>query len=77
MTPAQLMENFNTLPDDAQRRVVELVELLAKQNLRSKPTHKNRVAALADEKFIGIWKDRIDIEDSNAYVREVRKSEWS
>ena len=31
---------------------------------------------LADEPFIGMWCDRKDMQDSSAWVRRVRGSEW-
>ncbi|MCD6518397.1 MAG: DUF2281 domain-containing protein [Anaerolineae bacterium] len=33
--------------------------------------------ALEDEAFIGMWRDRADMADSGAWVRTVRKCEWS
>ncbi|HID89794.1 MAG TPA: DUF2281 domain-containing protein [Anaerolineae bacterium] len=32
--------------------------------------------ALEDETFIGIWRDRVDMTDSSAWVRTVRTREW-
>ncbi len=31
---------------------------------------------LADERFIGMWRDREDMRVSSAWVRRVRESEW-
>jgi hypothetical protein len=28
------------------------------------------------EPFIGMWRDRDEMQDSTAYVRELRKREW-
>ena len=30
-----------------------------------------------DEPFVGMWKDREDIEDSSQWVRQLRKQEWT
>jgi hypothetical protein len=35
------------------------------------------VSAIESEPFIGMWKDRSDMTDSNAWVRNVREKEWS
>jgi hypothetical protein len=32
---------------------------------------------LQDEPFVGMWKDREDMEDSNQWVRQVRQQEWT
>ncbi|MBI2805852.1 MAG: hypothetical protein HYX68_12805 [Planctomycetes bacterium] len=31
---------------------------------------------VATDPFVGMWKDREDLQDSNAWVRNLRKSEW-
>jgi hypothetical protein len=32
---------------------------------------------LQDEPFVGMWKDREDMKDSNQWVRQVRQQEWT
>jgi hypothetical protein len=32
---------------------------------------------LQDEPFVGMWKDREDMEDSSHWVRQVRQQEWT
>jgi hypothetical protein len=32
---------------------------------------------LQNEPFVGMWKDREDMEDSNQWVRQVRQQEWT
>jgi hypothetical protein len=32
---------------------------------------------LGDEDFIGMWQDRVDLKDSQAWVRQHRQSEWN
>lgn len=77
MTTAQLIENFNALPKDAQKVVVELVMFLGKKEQGPKSSRKSNTTSLMNEKFIGLWKDRDDMQDSNAYIRNLRRSEWS
>ncbi len=31
---------------------------------------------LRDEPFVGMWKDREDMEDSSQWVRQLRQQEW-
>lgn len=35
------------------------------------------VAPLADDPFIGMWRDREDLADSDAWVRTMRRREWT
>ena len=32
---------------------------------------------LEDEPFVGMWKDREDMEDSSQWVRQLRQKEWT
>lgn len=32
---------------------------------------------LEEEPFVGMWKDRKDMEDSSQWVRQVRQQEWT
>jgi len=37
---------------------------------------KSNQVSLADEPFIGMWRDREDMQDSSAWVRGIREREW-
>lgn len=76
MKQAQILQEFNRLPAEAQKLVAELVAFLNKEHRTSKSSRKKNTGNLLDEKFIGIWKGRDDMRDSNAYVRNLRKTEW-
>ena len=74
------MENiwhqFNMLPDEAKREVMDFIAFLQirYQNLNIDKHHK--VSKLAEEPFLGMWKDRKDFTDSVVWVRDSRKREW-
>ncbi|MBX3054556.1 MAG: hypothetical protein KF753_24005 [Caldilineaceae bacterium] len=76
MKEAQILQDFNALPAEAQELVSALVALLNREHQRSKSSHKKNAIHLTDEKFIGLWKDRNDMQDSGTYIRNLRKSEW-
>jgi hypothetical protein len=64
------------LPPEALKLVAEFVGLVSKQyTFPIKPAKPSR-SSLRDEPFIGMWADRVDMEDSTAYVRQLRKNEW-
>lgn len=47
--------------------------------MRYRPVRKRRARLkirLADETFIGIWRNRKDMRDSGAWVRNNRAAEW-
>jgi hypothetical protein len=37
---------------------------------------KSNQINLADDPFIGMWRDRQDMQDSRAWVRSIREQEW-
>jgi hypothetical protein len=75
MQDEKLWRELKSLPPEGRRRVAKLIALLRK---RYQPgSGKNAMRTdLIDEKFIGMWRDRGDLEDSSAWVRTVRESEW-
>jgi hypothetical protein len=77
MKQAQILEEFNALPMEAQELVSSLVAFLGREHQRSQPSRKKKAVDLMDEKFIGLWKDRDDMLDSGAYIRNLRKNEWA
>jgi hypothetical protein len=76
MNQTEIFRDFTTLPPEAQRIVADLVVLLRKQNEHAKRVRKIKPTRLVDEKFIGIWEDRQEMQDSSAYVRGLRQNEW-
>lgn len=76
MNQAEIFRDFAALPPDAQKLVADLVILLSKQNKHIKRIRKIKPTRLIDEKFIGIWQDRREMQDSSEYVRSLRQQEW-
>lgn len=75
MDQTQILQEFSTLPPEAQKVVAELITFLGKQNQRLRPAPKVKTVPIAEEKFIGIWQNREDMQDSNAYIRNLRQRE--
>ncbi|MEI6429383.1 MAG: hypothetical protein WCO45_13530 [Pseudanabaena sp. ELA607] len=76
MTNQEVLSEFLSLPADAQSQVVSLIVFL-KQKYTDTELHSPSLNVdLVNDPFIGMWRDRQDL-DSNAWVRNLRKSEWS
>ena len=74
MAQRDVMEKFRALPPEAQQQVLDFMASLAGRYRlveRSKPKRK-----LSEEKFVGIWRERADLENSTGWVRNVRRTEW-
>jgi hypothetical protein len=66
---------FESLPTEAQKQVIALIDLL-KIKYRSENSRSLKSKSIANKKFIGIWKDRTELKDSTKWVRNLRQSEW-
>ena len=49
------------------------------QKLQVQTLSSTKVSSLnfQNEPFVGMWKDREDMEDSSQWVRQVRQQEWT
>ena len=75
MIDKEILREINSLPPEAQRQLEDFICFLRERyaNLQAKtaPT-----SDLESEAFVGMWRDREDMRDSSAWVRDVRESNW-
>ncbi len=74
MTQRDVLKKFSALPLEAQQQVLDFMAFLERHyqsEEKSKPKCK-----LSEEKFIGIWQGREDLENSTGWVKSVRRTEW-
>lgn len=76
MESANIVRDIASLPPEAQKQVLDFVAFLKARYPTMSSARKTRRARLADEPFIGMWRDRDDMPDSTAWVRTVRRREW-
>ena len=69
----ELWSQFESLPHFAQQEVADFVAFLAK---RYEVHAEDDLPPFRDEEFVGIWKDRKDLEDSTMWVKKLRAEEW-
>lgn len=72
----ELLYRFSALPPELQQQVMDFIAFLQARYLAIQPAGKTRKTPLAREPFIGIWRDRPDMEDSTGWVRGIRLKEW-
>ncbi len=75
MEHEELWRELISLPPEGRRQVANLIASLKRRYAQSRRNAKR--IPLCDEEFVGMWKDREDLQDSNAWVRSIRKSEWT
>jgi hypothetical protein len=72
-----IWRQFDTLPAEAKREVIDFIAFLQMRYQRPKLEKRPQTLKLSEDPFVGIWKDREDMNDSVAWVRDVRKREWA
>jgi hypothetical protein len=76
MKQEELLREFLDLPPRDQAQVVDLIEFLRTRNGSQRALDVATEVSLAEESFVGMWKDREDMQDSSAWVRGTREREW-
>ncbi len=73
----EVFNQFDKLPQKAQQEVVDFIKFLGSRYKGKTTEKKAKVLKLKDEAFVGMWKERKDMQDSALWVRKVRRSEWA
>jgi hypothetical protein len=76
MESAQIVREIESLPPEAQRLVVNYVVFLKTRYLTDSHVKNAKPVRLADEPFVGMWKDRGEIQNSAEWVQNLRRHEW-
>ncbi len=76
MTNEEILREIKSLPIEAQRQIEDFIYFLRE---RYKPSQLKGVPTsdLETEAFVGMWRDREDMRDSSAWIRNVRETHWS
>jgi len=76
MDSVNIVREMASLPPEAQEQVLDFMAFL-KTRYPPAPTAKRaRRTKLADEPFIGMWRANEHMQDSTAWVRNLRQREW-
>ena len=67
---------YNQLPLNAKKEVIDFIDFLQSRYQLPKVPKQSKKNELSEEKFVGVWKDRKDMEESGDWVRDLRKREW-
>lgn len=80
MNREQIWRDLMALPPAARQMVIEFIAFLRLRYAHlydQEPSgERESLPALTNEPFIGMWRDRTDMADSDAWVRAVRAREW-
>lgn len=76
MEKESIWRQFDRLPTEAKREVIDFIALLQMRYQIINLKKQSKKLKLSEEPFIGIWKDREDLIDSTAWIRDIRGREW-
>lgn len=76
MNQEKVWRDIAALPPEAQQEVLDFIQFLRKRYKQTQAKEQRRKTQLAEETFVGIWRDRQDMEESSEWVRGVRRREW-
>ena len=76
MNQNSVFQDFQSLPPEAQRQVADFIAFLQARNKPTAAKRKAKQSNLPDEAFIGMWRNRTDMQNSTEWVRNLRKREW-
>jgi len=76
MSESTVSKKIKSLPPVAKKQAQDFVDFLYERYVKDE-TKQSAKNSISESSFFGIWKDREDMQDSTAWVREVRKSQWS
>lgn len=68
-----ILVHVRVLPPEKQQEVLDFAEFLAQ---KVGVTNSSIKGSLRGEPFVGIWQEREEMSDSNAWVRRTRQQEW-
>lgn len=76
MTHEEILREFASLPPEGQRQVVDFIAFLHQRYGRLNRVEEPETSDLTEHGFIGMWRDREDMQDSSTWVRSSREREW-
>jgi hypothetical protein len=75
MTNEEILREINSLPPEAQRQIEDFISFLRERYKEIQPKSAP-TSDLEAEAFVGMWRDREDMRDSSAWVRNIRQTHW-
>ena len=76
METPNIVREITSLPPEAQKQILDFMAFLKTRYPPVSTPKKVRRAKLANEPFIGMWRTRRDMQDSTAWVQNLRQHEW-
>ena len=76
MEQNNVISEFDTLPLEAQRQVLDFIAFLQARYQPATGKRTKTKARIANEQFVGMWRNRAEMCESSGWVRGLRTTEW-
>ncbi|MCL5999458.1 MAG: DUF2281 domain-containing protein [Chloroflexi bacterium] len=76
METKSILRQLALLPPEAQQQVLDFIAFLSARYGAKTVSQSAKQVDLEDEPFIGMWRNRKDLQDSTDWVRQIREREW-
>jgi hypothetical protein len=73
MTDEEILREINSLPLEAQRQIEGFIAFLY-ERYKNSSLGNAPASDLKTEAFVGMWRDRDDMSDSSAWIRNTRET---
>lgn len=74
MTNEEILREITALPTESRQQIENLIASLRQPNIAQ--TAAKLPTDLTQEPFFGMWRNREDMADSTAWVRNLRQTAW-
>lgn len=75
MTHEEILRELASLPPEGQKEAADFITALRERYSRSR-SELQPTADFSTLSFVGMWRDREEMRDSTAWVRNLREREW-
>ncbi|MBI4674027.1 MAG: DUF2281 domain-containing protein [Chloroflexi bacterium] len=76
MKQEKIWREFAALSPELQQQVIDFIAFLRTRYAVTSASSATKRTNLAKEPFIGMWRNRKDMNDSTSWVRGIRQREW-
>ncbi len=77
MEKKKTWSQFITLPPEGQQEAADFIAFLFERYKLPYLKKRQKRQKVIKESFVGLWKDREDLQDSTSWTRKIRKQEWA
>ena len=71
-----VIKDFKELPEIAKQEVADFITFLKIRYFSQQSERQIQRISLREDPFVGLWKERSDLQDSTNWIRTLRKKDW-